>query len=178
MSRRQVGSLEEELQAVASSRDTWQVRGIPEFECVVQMLGPPCHVDNPSTHLINLIVLINVELSHFIFCVKGSAKQHEKKLIELTSSSLGHQADLGRSRAEAQSSAAQSQVSKFKAKHIESELQVGRGIGGLIGGSQVESELQMEGGGSFRWRSRLVRLGEAKLASLVCFYHPISLGGT
>ena len=56
--------------------------------------------------------------------MQATAKQHELKLVELSTSTLGQQTDLGRSRAEAQASAAHSQASQLKTKRVESELQV------------------------------------------------------
>ena len=53
------------------------------------------------------------------------AKDHEEKLSELVSGSLLNQSVLSKSRAEAQDHATQSQASQLKAKHIESDLQVG-----------------------------------------------------
>ena len=65
-----------------------------------------------------------MDLFRLIF-PQNTARQHEAKLVELSASTRGQQADVGRAKSEAQASAAQSQASQLKAKRAEAELQVG-----------------------------------------------------
>ena len=119
ISKRQAASLDGELQLVAASRDTWQVQlGQWDWPCNIK-----ASEQNSGTHVASSAraLAVTVALSALM---QATAKQHELKLVELSTSTLGQQTDLGRSRAEAQASAAHSQASQLKTKRVESELQV------------------------------------------------------
>ena len=131
MAKRQIGSLESELKLAVSSRDSWQV-------CIYSYEGSNAQTKLSSVsktrnawalsivsmiypyHVFSQLIVINI-----LSIYQAMAKDHEEKLAELISGSLLNQSVLSKSKAEAQSHATQSQASQLKAKHIESDLQVG-----------------------------------------------------